>query len=101
MPSTERSTHITLEVLDTRLDHLQEMLKQVLERQEKAATRDEVAELRTELKTEVAERKTVDTAHDTRMRAVEEDRIAARAIIAVAGFLGLGGLGLIARALFG
>lgn len=86
MPASDHSTHVTLEVLDTRLDHLQDMLKQVLEQLRGAASKTDLEELRAQIR-----------ALETRLKPLEEDRTAARAILAILSLLGMGGVGVILK----
>ncbi len=77
----ERSAHVTLEVLDTRLDHLQDMLREVLEQLKSAASKTELEDLRAQVR-----------ALETRVKHLEDDRTAARAILAILSLLGVGGV---------
>lgn len=82
MTSPERMPHVTLETLDLRLDHLLVMLQEMREQLRSSASKSELEDLRAQVR-----------ALETRLRAVEDDRTAARAILAIISVLGLSGVG--------
>lgn len=89
-------TPVTIEALASQIEHQRETLsevkadmKQILAAIPGLASRDEVTTLRQAQATQDGEIR----AMAVRLRAVEDDRTAARAVLAVAGVFGLGGVG--------